>query len=819
MDELRLAVRRLTKRPGASFVSIVTLACAIGAAAATWSLLSAVLLRPLPVKEAGRLVVPGTITKFGQVSAVSHGFNYTLVPAIRDARIFESVAAEWAPPLLLLTATAGGSLPVRTSVGFATHDLFDVLGVEVPLGRRFTADDDRRGAAPVAILTDRYWRRAFEARADVIGRTITIAGKAATVVGVAQRGFRGLDLSEAVDVYLPFMTIAGVGSSNTNYFAEAGHPSSPTAGVRLVGKLRKEMSGEQAAARLAGLDLPNYRAGGPRPAYVLTPINQAATPARARAGMIEFTRLLGTTVALLLLIGCGTVGMLLLIRTEARREELALCVALGASRGRLARGIAFEGALLSAAGAIAAVPVAWWLFTGMSASQLPGRIDIGLLDLTLDARVVASAATFALLASLVISLIAATFGIRANAGESLRTRGGATPHVTRRRTRAALVTAQVAVALVLVAGAGLFARSLSAALSLNAGVDMDRILSGNIYLGAYGYNVPRATAFFDDLHARLSANSAVESVAYGVSQGGMGGKLSVDDVPRQFPSDVWFTSVDDNYFRTMGLNVIAGRTFAEGDRPGAPLVAIVSESFARRLADGGSSPIGRRVKMPHSRGGRPPDVMEVVGVVGDVVTRVSVLEPLDMYFPVRQADPATARIVVVRAAATSDAARREIIGAVKTIDPVVAPSTLITLEERIGQQMAPQRLGVMVLGALGIIAVLLTILGTYVVSESMAAMRMREMGIRAALGATRRQLGAIVIAETGRLVGAGLVVGLGLAWIGANSIRAFLFQVEPFDPLTLTAVASTILILALIVSVRPALRAARVDLGTVLKDQ
>jgi putative ABC transport system permease protein len=818
MDELRLALRRLTKRPGASFVSIVTLACAIGAAAATWSLLSAVLLRPLPVKDADRLVVPGTVTKFGQVSAVSHGFTYTFFPLVRDARIFDGVAAEWSHALRLLTSTSAGSLPVRTAVGFATYDLFDLLGVQVPLGRRFTTDDDRRGAAPVAILTDRYWRRTFDARADAIGRTITIAGKPVTIVGVAQRGFRGLDLSEAVDVYLPFMTIADVGSPITNYFAEEGHQSSPTASVKLVGRLGPQTTVEQAGARLAAIDLPGYRAGSPKPAYVVTPINMAAIPVRARAGMTGFTRLLGTTVALLLLIGCGTVGMLLLIRTEARREELALCVALGASRGRLAKGIAFEGALLSAAGAIAAVPVAWWLFRGMRASQLPGGIGIELLDLTLDARVVASAAAFALLASAVISLVAATFGITANAAESLRTRGGATPQATRRRTRAALVAAQVAVAMVLVAGAGLFARSLSAALSLNAGVDMDRIVSGGIQLQPYGYNVPRATAFFDELGAALRANRAVGSVAYSASQGGMGGKLSVDDQPRQFPSMVWFTAVDDNYFRTMGLRVIAGRDFVEGDRPGAPLVAIVSESFARTLGAGGN-PIGKRVKMPHSRAGRPADVMEVVGVVGDVVTRVSVLEPLDMYFPARQADPTLGRDLVVRAAGTSDAARREIIGAIKAIDPAVAPSPLITLEERIGQQMAPQRLGAMVLGALGIIAVLLTILGTYVVSESMAAMRMREMGIRAALGATRRQLGAIVMAETGRLVGLGLVVGLGLAWLGANTIRAFLFQVQPFDPLTLTAVAGTILTLALVVSVRPALRAARVDLGTVLKDQ
>ena len=323
--------------------------------------------------------------------------------------------------------------------------------------------------------------------------------------------------------------------------------------------------------------------------------------------------------------------------------------------------------------------------------------------------------------------------------------------MTRRRTRAALVTAQVAVAMVLVAGAALFARSLSAALSLNAGVGMDRVVSGGVHLGAYGYNVPRATAFFDDLYAALRANPAVDSLHRVARRHGR--SICPSDVPRQFPR--WCRSRrGDTYLRTWAAG-IAGRTSSDCDY-GRLLSSRCQRSFARNLADGGNS-IGKRVKMPHSRAGRPADVMEVVGVVGDVVTRVSVLEPLDMYFPLRQTAATLGRDLVVRAAGTSDAARREIMGAVKAIDPAVAPSPLITLEERIGQQMAPQRLGAMVLAALGIIAVLLTILGTYVVSESMAAMRMREMGIRAALGATRAQLGAIVMAETGRLVGLGLV--------------------------------------------------------------
>lgn len=818
MDELRLALRRITKRPGASLVSIVTLACAIGAAAATWSLLSAVLLRPLPVKDADRLVVAGTVMQSGRLAGmVLDGFVYPRFAAVRDSGIFEQVSAEWSSPPSFLTSTATGIPSVPASIGFVTFGYFDMLGVPIPLGRGFDGADDRRGASPVAILTDAYWRRTFDGRADAIGRTITVQGKTVTIIGVAAPGFRGLSLSRPMDFYLPFHTIADIDPGSMNYFADPGHSSSPTAGTKIVARLLPGASVEQGLARLSGL-LASDSGAGPKPVYRLTPINLSAIPFSARAGMSQFARLLASTVALLLLIGGGTVGMLLLIRTEARREELALCVALGASRGRLARGIVIEGALLAAAGALLGVPVSWWLFRGSGAFQLPGGITIERLALGVDAGVVAAAGVGALLAVVLISLIAATFGFTASAAESLRSRGGATPRMVRRRTRAALVTAQVAVAMVLVAGAGLFARSLVSALSLNGGLGMDRVITAVIGLRPHGYTMPRATAFFDDLQARLRSNAAVESVAFSAFQGGMGGKLGVDGMMRQFATDVWFTAVDERYFRTLGVRVTAGRDFSDADRMGAPLVAIVSESFARQLAEGGN-PLGRRVTMPHSRAGQPPDVVEVVGVVDDVVTRVSVLQPLDMYLPMRQSDPTLARTLAVRTRGEADAARREIVGAIKGVDPAVAPGSLLTLEEQIGRQMAAQRFGAVVLGTLGAIAVLLTILGTYVLAESMAMTRMREMGIRAALGATRAQLGAIVMAETGRLVGLGLVVGLGLAWLGANTIRAFLFQVQPFDPLTLAGVAGTILTLALIVSVRPALRAARVDLGTVLKDQ
>ena len=815
MDEFRLAVRRLSRRPAASIVSVVTVACAIGAAAATWSLLSAVLLHPLPVRDADTLVVPGTVMTLGvQAPAVYDGFSYPRFLRYRDSRIFERVAAEWMPPPTLLATTSPGAIPASVSVGFATFDFFDTLGIAIARGRGFTASDDRRGAPPVAVLSDRYWRQAFDGRPDVVGRGMTLAGTPVTVVGIATAGFRGVDLARAVDMYLPLHTIADVAPPTTNYFADPSHASSPTSGIRMIARIRSRAEIAKTSARLSALDPPPPT--GAKPVLALTPIDQAAVPVRARAGVSQFARLLGTTVALLLLIGCGTVGMLLLIRTEARREELALCVALGGSRIRLARGIVIEGVLLALAGAVCAIPVSWWLFNSAGAFQLPGGIDIRLLDLRV-ARVVAAAAAGGCIASALISAIAATFALTADAAMSLRARGGTTPQLTRRRTRAALVIAQVSVAMVLSAGAGLFARSLASALRLNGTLDMGHVVTSTVSLRPYGYDTTRAAAFFDQVQERLRGNPAIESFSYGVYQGGMGGRLAIDGVPKRFPSDVWFTGIDRSYFSAMRIRVRSGREFTADDRPGAPRVAVVSASFARQLA-GTADAIGRRITMPDSRTGHPPDVVEVVGVVDDVITRVSVLEPLDMYLPLDQIDSGLDRTLVVRVAGDIDPARREIMSAIKTVDPAVAPSPLLTLEERIGRQMASQRFGATVLGALGGIAILLTILGTYVLGESMAAMRMREMGIRAALGATRGQLGAIVLRETARLIGLGLMVGLGLAWLGAGTIRAFLFQVQPFDPVTIGGVAVTILALAMLVSLRPALRAARVDLSRVLRE-
>jgi len=703
-------------------------------------------------------------------------------------------------------------------VYFASANFFDVLGVRVPIGRGFARDEDRRGAPLVAVLSDRYWRRLFGADSRVVGRTIRVGKTPATIVGVAAPGFRGLELSDAPSIYLPLNTIADVGSPLMNYFGEPSHQSSPYDWLSIVCRMWSDSTWERSAMRVASLSPPpdvHYPSQ-----YGLIRMNTAAIPLRARAGVAQFSRLLGATVGLLLLIGCATVGMLLLVRTEARREEFAVCLALGASRLQLARGVAIEGALLALAGAVVALPIAQWLFAGVRGFSLPGGVDIGLLDLSIDWSVLAAAVACASAGTLLIAVVAGAFGFSADIADALRSRSGVTPRLARRRTRTLLVASQVAVSLVLLAGAGLFARSLIAALHLNSGFNTSRTVSGDVSLGTDTYTPAQAVTFFDDLRARLSADPLFKAVSLRESQGGMtaSGRLIIDGQRRTLPSTAWFTVVDDRYFQTLGLSVIRGRDFKPEDSPHAPLVGIVSASFGRLIANGGD-PLGRQITMPFNQKGQPAPVISIVGVVPDIVTNVSVTEPLDLYLPLAQQAAGTSRTIVFRAAADVTAAERDAASAIRQLDPAVVPGPMLTLDEQLSRQMTSQQFGVVVLTALGVIAVLLTVLGTYVLAESMAVMRMREMGIRAALGASGRQLGAIVLVETARLVGFGLLAGLALAWMGASTIRAFLFKVQPLDPATLGGVATTILLLALAVSLRPAWRAANVDLGTVLKEE
>jgi putative ABC transport system permease protein len=816
-QDFRFATRRLRKDAGTTIASIAALAFAIGAAVATWSLLSAVLLKPLSVAEPDRLFQVDMMPLPPGFAGVATGHSYPAFESIRDSGTFDGIAASaitFGPVLV----TEPGGVPQGREVHFVAHNFFATLGVRAAVGRTFAQDEDQRGEPPVAVLSDHYWRSVFNADPSVLGRTVTIANASATIIGVLPRGFRGLYLSEAPDVYLPLHVGA---DTNISFFRLADPFALGFSWIRLVGRLRDGETPDAAIAHLntldclCGRDLTQGEVGGVR----LTNVSVAAVPEFARTGMTQFTTLLAATVGLLLLVGCLTVGMLLLVRTEDRREELALRLALGATRRRLAASIAVEAAILVALGAAFAVPIALWLFHGVRVFQLPGRIDIERLDLTLSPGGWLAATGTTLAATCAIALLASLVGIVVAARSPVQTRAFATPRVTRRAPRTALVAGQVAITLVLTTGAGLFARSVIEALSLNPAIETDRIVTGIINLSPHGYTPERAATFIDELRERLRLNSVIAAVSTVRSMGSVGGGVRLAAHPElpEAPSGLTYIAVEDNYFSTLGLPIVRGRGITRSDAAGAPLVAVVSESLGRFIADGGD-PLGHRfVNWPAWQ--QPPVYLEIVGVVPDLITNVNATEPLVVYASIAQAPPSLGAGVVFRAAGDPGAAMREMLVTVKALDSRVTPERMLTLDQQLGQQMNPQRFGVYVLGALGGMALLLTVLGTYVIATSMVVRRRRELGIRSALGARSSQLRALVLRDTARLVGIGLVAGLVLAMFGARLIRSLLYQVEPLDPLVLVTVAAGIFGLALLVSLRPALEATRVDLTRSLREE
>src|SRR5688572_822102 len=572
LQDFRLTIRRLRKDTGSTIASVAALACSIGAGVATWSLLSAVLLKPLPVTEPDRLFQLDEPPPFPGVNdRWVPGHTYPDFAAFRDSGAFDEVVGSGGQSMPVLEQ---GDMPQRRDVRFVTHDFFATLGIVAARGRTFTEDEDRQGAPAVAVLSDRYWRSAFNADANVLGRTVTVSGTSATIIGILPRGFRGLHLSEAPDLYLPLQIAGDINYETFTRFGPLG-PRMPWLSV--VGRLRPDETPAAAAARLnaLGCQCPQQLSRAETIPITLTSVNTAAIPELVRGRTTQFAMLLSVTVSLLLLVGCLTVGMLLLVRTEDRRDELAVRLALGATRSRLASSIVVEAAIVCALGAILALPVALWLFYGVRAFQLPAGIEIAQLELTLDLGAWIAVTGVALAATSLIALLASLVGVVAAVRSPVQSRALATPRLTRRAPRTVLVAGQVAITLVLVTGAGLFARSLIEALNLNPAIDTDRIVMAHINLGQHGYTPTRADAFIDELLERLRHNGAIESASLIRQIGGAiaGAKVTVDGVEREVAAGWSYAAVEPGYFSTIGLPLINGRGFDGSDSAGSPRVA------------------------------------------------------------------------------------------------------------------------------------------------------------------------------------------------------------------------------------------------------
>ena len=403
MQELRYAVRRLRRQAVATWAAIGTLACAIGAATTTWAIVSATVLDPVPGASTARWYVVHAGPPGGQARL---DFTYPALRLVAEAQVFDEVAATWTSAERLLMTRQDAASLIRAA--FVTHQLLAGLGVPMQMGRGFTAADDHSGAAPVGILTDRGWKQAFGGDPAIVGQTVRVGRASVTIVGVASPRFRGLDLAAVPDVYLPLHVIGEVSSPLTNYFADPSHGSSPTSGVRILGRLPAGTAPAPAVARLAGAAGAVPRTFGAADAAIgMTPLEEAVLAGVSRAGLPTFARLLSLTVASLLLVGCAAVALLLFVRIEARRAEFATRLALGGSRSRLVLGLALEAAIVAGAGAALALPVAWWLLRALRAFRLPGGVALSALGVDVDRQALGAAAVAGALAFLIITAVTA----------------------------------------------------------------------------------------------------------------------------------------------------------------------------------------------------------------------------------------------------------------------------------------------------------------------------------------------------------------------------------------------------------------------------
>ncbi|HEY8022566.1 MAG TPA: ABC transporter permease, partial [Thermoanaerobaculia bacterium] len=772
MRDLRFGCRRLWSQPGFTLVALLALALGIGANTAIFSLLDAVVLRPLPYRDPGRMVALWASSPAQGLPQIQ--ISFTQFRALNEqARSFAALAAYVEEPMNLQERGDPLSLDgARITSGF-----FDVWGVEPLLGHRFSPADDKKGGANVVLLSEGLWRRRYAGDRGIVGRALQIDGKSYAVAGVMPSVLRFP--FDQVDLWVP----------RPNEIAFLPEPAIEAGSGYLTaaGRLRPGVSLATAAAEARRVS-ERYAAQFPGNADIsfrpkLLPMNeQLIGPLR-----VALTLLLGT-VGFVLLIACANVGSLLLAQGLARRREIAIRLALGASRGAVVRQLLAEGLVLALAGAGLGVLLAGWglrLLVAANPANLPRIAEV-----RIDARVLAYTLLVAVVAGLVASLAPALETVRANAGPALSQggRGTTAGGSGRSRTQAAFVIGEVALALTLLIGAGLLLQSFRRLSGLDLGFDPEDLMVVQISLPAAKYPDPqRQRAFFEQALERVRQLPGVESAGlsdYLPVTGTAHSGLSFEGKPLP-PVDqqplVWRLMVAPGTFRTFGARLLQGRDFSPADPPDGPLVAIVNASLVRRFF-AGENPLGKHLLLSRQR--LPA---EIVGVVDDMQEdRLDVPKEPEYFLSTHQARaslrPATAMQLLVRTRLPPVTAAREVRRAVLALDPEQPTADLQTMEGIIATDLASRRLVTGLLAAFSAVALALCLLGIYGVVAQAVSVRRKEIGVRMALGARSGQVLRAVAAQGLVWVVAGLALGLAAALGLSRVLASQLYEVSARDP-------------------------------------
>ncbi len=827
MRTLRLAARALLRAPLVAAVAVASLALGFGANAAIVSIVRQVLVRPLRVQAPERLVnlaSPGF--RQGDVACGGAGscdavFSYPMVRDLEAAAGPRAGVAGVAGHVAFSANLAAAGRTVSGRGAAVTGSYFPVLGLTPALGRLLAPADDRPGAAPAAVLAHAFWATQLGADPAVVGRTVVVNGRAATVVGVAPRGFAGTTLDEPVQAFVPLALAPdfGVGypiDQRKAYwiylFARLAPGATADAAQRGLNAVYGPILRDVEAPLQSGMSASERARFQARPLTV-------APGARGQTRLHDDARtplvLLAVTTGVVLLTACANVANLLLVRGAGRASEMALRRSLGATRGRLLGLLLAESVLLAAAGGAAGVMVARLTLAGI-ARLLPGELAAVVVP-TLDGWTLAVLAALALGTGLLFGLYPAAYGTRVDLASPMRAGAGQVVGGARAagRFRSAMVAGQVALSMTLLVTAGLLARSLANIARERLGVDAERVVTFGVAPGRNGYTGPQSLALFARLEQELAALpgvGGVTSAGLGLLRGDQSSMNVTVEGFRAGPganTDVFTNRVGPGYFRVLGTPLLAGREFAEADRAGAPRVVVVNEAFVRKFGLGRAA-VGKRVARGAGDAVRPD--REIVGVVRDAkYSDVKGEVPPMVFLPARQDTAAGTAVFYVRTAGDPEALRAAVPAAVRRVDANLPVEQLKTLPAQARENTAADRMVGSLAAGFALLATLLAAVGLYGVLAYAVAQRTRELGVRAALGAAAADLRRLVLGQMGRLVLAGGAAGLAAGLALGRAARSLLYGLAPHDPLALAAAAAALALVGAAAAYVPARRAARAD--------
>lgn len=800
VQDVRFALRQLRKNLAFTAVAVITLALGIGANSAIFSVIDAVLLRPLAFHDPNRLVAVKT-TEPDRHDNINVSYPEFLDWRTQD-RMFEGLSVFREDDF---TLTRRGE-PAHLTGVVVSANLFSLLGVAPSLGRAFTNQEDQSasGDLPV-VLSHAFWQQRLGSDPNILGQSLTLSGRSFTVVGVMPAGFQFPVQAAPVDFWTTI--VLDMQHGNPPITAQRG-----ASYLDVIGRLKPQVTVAQAAIEMSSIQdglNKQYPENRPRGIAIVPEINDIV--GEARRGLI----ILFGAVGLVLLIACANLSNLLLARATTRSREMCVRSALGASRWSIVRQLWIESLLLASTGAAAGLVVAVWairLLTALAPDQLPRVSESGL-----NLQVLVFTAAIAILTSLLFGLVPALDASRVRLAASLNEGGrSGTDTRERRRLKDSFIVAETALAVVLLAGAGLLLRSLEGLGRVDPGFAKDHVISFGLDLpGHYGHT--ERVKFYQRLLTGIRSLPGVRSASAAFPL-----PLAADDVTTSFaaegqqlkPSELPVTAlhiVDYDYFRALGIPLIAGREFdPHDDAPDAAPVVVISQHLAARIFPG-ENPVGKWIQPDISASPGDAPRRLIIGVVGDVKSAgLSAPVIAESYVPYAQL-PFAPMSVVVRTHRDPQALVPALTKEVQSVDKDLPLLHVKTLDEYVGDSIADARFQTILLGSFGALAFVLTAFGLYGVISYTVAHRTREMGVRLALGADRDSILAMIIKNGVLLAGTGIVVGLVAALLLTRLIASLLYEVSTSDPLTFIGVPIAMIMMAVIASYLPARRAAKVD--------